>query len=168
MDDVRSVQLQTFPRWEIIAIDDGSTDKSPMLLDEMAICDVRIRVIHRQNFGPGIARNVGISEAKGKYIMFLDSDDMLASEDVLAKAFEKVEATKCDCLLAGARSVTITGKKGEMLRWCLRTYLAPSADVFQQNPPDSSFSFWQDRFLGRNFFGVNLFCIIIYYDAGNA
>lgn len=130
VDAVRSVQFQTFPSWEIIAIDDGSTDKSPMLLDEMAICDVRIRVIHRQNFGPGVARNVGISEAKGEYIMFLDSDDMLASEDVLAKAFERVEATKCDCLLAGARSVTITGKKGEMLRWCLRTDLAPSADVF--------------------------------------
>jgi glycosyltransferase involved in cell wall biosynthesis len=68
---------QTLRDIEIICVDDGSTDRSPEILDEYAKKDSRIIVIHQQNAGPGPARNVGIDLAKGEYIAFLDSDDVM-------------------------------------------------------------------------------------------
>jgi glycosyltransferase involved in cell wall biosynthesis len=72
-----SVIGQTLRDIEIICIDDGSTDRSPQILDEYAKKDSRIIIIHQKNAGPGLARNVGINLAKGQYIAFLDSDDAM-------------------------------------------------------------------------------------------
>lgn len=130
-ETVQSVRIQSLSNFELISVDDGSVDTSPILLDNMAKSDVRVKVIHQKNSGPGVSRNVGIAAARGKYILFLDSDDLLASGMVLERALAKAEATNCDCLLAGARGLTADGKSGEMLKWCLRTDLAPSTDVFE-------------------------------------
>lgn len=72
MDSVRG---QTYSDWEMILIDDGSSDRSADIADHAAEQDSRIRVIHQENAGPGIARNRGIKEAAGDYIVFLDADD---------------------------------------------------------------------------------------------
>lgn len=74
---VYSVTQQTFDNLEILLVDDGSTDGSAELCDRIAAEDCRVRVIHKQNGGAATARNVGIDEAKGEYVMFLDSDDWL-------------------------------------------------------------------------------------------
>ena len=74
---VFSIVNQMHKKWELILIDDGSTDNSPELCDEFARKDNRIKVIHKNNEGPMIARKIGIEKANGNYIVFLDSDDEL-------------------------------------------------------------------------------------------
>ena len=73
---VDSVSRQTFSDWELILVDDGSTDGSAALCDKFAARDNRIRVFHRKkNQGVSEARNLGLNEARGDYIAFLDADD---------------------------------------------------------------------------------------------
>lgn len=70
-----SVRSQIFTDWEAICVDDGSTDGSGDILDEYEAKDGRIKVIHQDNAGVSMARNVALKIAKGEYVCFLDSDD---------------------------------------------------------------------------------------------
>ncbi|MGO4503134.1 MULTISPECIES: glycosyltransferase family 2 protein [unclassified Dyella] len=73
---VASVLSQTYASWELVVVDDCSTDETPALLDSLAEVDDRVRVIHaRENAGVAAARNVAIAAARGSHIAFLDSDD---------------------------------------------------------------------------------------------
>lgn len=72
---IDSVLKQEFKQYEVILIDDGSTDESGTICDKFAEQDKRIVVIHQKNKGLSAARNIGIENAKGEYILFLDSDD---------------------------------------------------------------------------------------------
>jgi glycosyltransferase involved in cell wall biosynthesis len=73
---VESVLAQTFPEWELILINNGSTDRSPAIVDELARRDARILPIHQANLGLAAARNRGNSLARGPWIAYLDSDDL--------------------------------------------------------------------------------------------
>ena len=75
---VDSILVQTFTDFELILVDDGSTDKSGEICDEYAKADGRVKVIHQTNGGLSSARNSGMDHAKGKYFMFIDSDDFIA------------------------------------------------------------------------------------------
>lgn len=79
---VDSVLNQTFSNFELLLIDDGSTDKTSQICDEYSIKDARIRVIHKKNSGTSETRNVGIQEAKGIYIEFIDNDDYMFPENL--------------------------------------------------------------------------------------
>ena len=72
---IESILAQEFSNFELIIIDDGSTDASGAICDEYAKKDFRIRVIHKQNGGVSSARNQGIDNAKGEWITFCDADD---------------------------------------------------------------------------------------------
>ena len=72
---VDSVLAQTWGRLEILLVDDGSTDGTEKLVDELRKKDSRIRVFHKPNGGSSSARNLGISLARGRYIAYLDADD---------------------------------------------------------------------------------------------
>ena len=72
---VESILSQTFIDFELLLIDDGSKDDSGKICDEYAAKDNRIRVFHIANSGVSTARNMGLDNAKGKYIAFLDADD---------------------------------------------------------------------------------------------
>lgn len=77
-DCVRSILVQSHSKLEVLLIDDGSTDSSGSICDSYAILDSRIRSIHKENGGLSDARNVGVSEATGDYVAFVDSDDVIA------------------------------------------------------------------------------------------
>jgi len=73
-----SILAQTFAEFELLLIDDGSTDGSGTLCDDYAARDARIRVVHKENGGVSAARNRGIEEARGEYLYFCDADDYLS------------------------------------------------------------------------------------------
>ena len=75
---IDSVLSQTFTNWELIIVDDGSTDKSYSIMKEYADRDERITCYRQSNAGPSKARNEGAKNATGKYLLFFDSDDLLA------------------------------------------------------------------------------------------
>lgn len=88
---VMSVVNQTYRNLEIILIDDGSTDGTDKLVDELAKRDDRIRAFHKDNGGSSSARNLGISKATGEFIGFVDSDDYVEPDmfELLADAVQK-------------------------------------------------------------------------------
>lgn len=95
---VDSILAQTFKDFELILINDGSTDRTREILEKCKEKDKRLRVIHQENSGPGAARNVGIREARGEYIGFVDGDDMVAKtmyETLTEKTIEDVEMVMC-------------------------------------------------------------------------
>lgn len=77
---IESIIAQTFQDFELILVDDGSTDSSGVICDEYAKKYTNIRVIHKVNGGLADARNAGIKESNGKYICFIDSDDYIAND----------------------------------------------------------------------------------------
>ena len=74
---VDSVLMQTYKDFELILVDDGSKDGSGAMCDNIAAQDNRVHVVHQKNEGAGAARNAGLTIAKGEYIVFVDSDDMI-------------------------------------------------------------------------------------------
>ena len=93
-DALESVIQQTYDNLEIILIDDGSTDNSGKMCDEYALKDNRIKVFHQENKGLPSARNTGLKNATGEYIMFIDSDDKfeLQSCEIMYKVIKKTES----------------------------------------------------------------------------
>lgn len=74
---VQSLRRQTYQRLEILLVNDGSTDGTGQLCDTLAAEDERIRVLHKENGGSSSARNMGIEQARGEYLGFVDSDDYI-------------------------------------------------------------------------------------------
>ena len=72
-----SILANTYKNIEVICVNDGSTDNSAKLLNEYAIKDRRMRIIHKSNGGLSSARNAGLREIKGKFLTFIDSDDWI-------------------------------------------------------------------------------------------
>ena len=91
-----SVLKQTFPDWEAICVNDGSTDQSASILEEYSEKDIRFKIISQANGGLSSARNSGLKVAKGDYVLFLDSDDWLES-DALAVLAENTNDEDMVC-----------------------------------------------------------------------
>lgn len=97
---IDSVLSQTFKEWELLLIDDGSTDKSGQICDEYAAKDPRIKVFHKQNEGVSKARNFGIDQANSQFLTFIDSDDYI-SPDYMSIIISQIE--DFDCLTFSTR-----------------------------------------------------------------
>ena len=96
---VDSVLAQEFTDYEIILVDDGSTDNSPSICDEYAEKYSQIKVIHKANGGLSDARNFGIKKAQGDYLMFLDSDDFWNGRNVLLDLHNIIKENNPDLII---------------------------------------------------------------------
>lgn len=108
---VGSIRQQTYTNFELMLVDDGSTDGSGELCDKLAAEDTRIRVIHKPNGGVSSARNAGIDAATGGYITFCDSDDYL-EPDYLEALIQAAESNP-DCGHIWCCFQTVTGYQKE-------------------------------------------------------
>lgn len=93
---IDSVLAQTYKDFELLLIDDGSTDSSGAICDEYAEKDGRIKVFHKENGGVSDTRNKGMDLAQGKYLMFLDADDFWLQNDVLEVLVGKADEYDLD------------------------------------------------------------------------
>ncbi len=94
-----SIIGQSFSNFEMICINDGSTDDSPQILEQYAALDSRIRIISQPNRGLSAARNAGLAQATAEYIFFIDSDDYI-EPDTLEKLFDTARRTGADLTCA--------------------------------------------------------------------
>lgn len=115
---------KTSHSFEVIAIDDGSTDNTGHLLETIAACDKRLRVVHQVNKGLSGARNTGISLARGGVFVFVDSDDILEPNaiEVMLQAFDGngcdyVTANYCDMSENGAFVIPHRGRRTHGAPW---------------------------------------------------
>ena len=97
---VDSLTAQTFSDFEILLVDDGSTDGSAELADKLALLDSRIRVIHQNNAGAAAARNTAIEVARGEFLYFMDGDDW-CEPDMLARMHAVAHENELDLLVTG-------------------------------------------------------------------
>jgi glycosyltransferase involved in cell wall biosynthesis len=116
---IKSVIDQTFKDWELIIIDDASTDQTPAVLDAWAKKDSRIRIIRNpKNNYPDISKNLnnGINEAKGKYIARLDDDDVWIDKEKLEKQVDFLENNP-DHVVIGSGVIVVNDQGQELFRY---------------------------------------------------
>lgn len=106
---IDSLLAQTYKNIEILLVDDGSPDRCPAICDEYAASDLRVRVIHKENGGAASARNVGLEEAHGSYISFVDSDDWVAPQ-FIAYLLQLLKGTHADVSVCSFFNVFQGGK----------------------------------------------------------
>lgn len=109
---IRSIVHQTYTNLEIILVDDGSPDRCPVICDDWAARDSRIKVIHKENGGLSDARNAGMAAATGNLLSFIDSDDAIAPDflEKLYGALTEYHADVAEC------AVSYVNEAGEVLR----------------------------------------------------
>ena len=118
---------------EVLCIDDGSTDDSFFILKKYESNDSRVKVFSQKNKYAGVARNVGISHAKGEYILFIDADDKLYNGDNLLFAYNEAVKHQADIAVCKATSINSIGKTTGECGWCLRESYLPAKQVFNKN-----------------------------------
>lgn len=106
---IESIINQTYENWELILIDDGSTDDSYQICKKYSEIDNRIKTLHKDNGGQGCARNMAINYCCGNYVMFLDSDDWI-DNDTMSFLLHKIEEYDADIVECGCRSVSSSGE----------------------------------------------------------
>lgn len=117
-----SIVTQTYDDYEVICVNDGSTDSSLEILNEYADRYEKVRVISKENGGLSSARNCGIDNATGDYLYFLDSDDLLADDGVLADMASYVKEDDLDVLYLDGESFYESEELHEKNRWYENAY----------------------------------------------
>lgn len=163
-DAILSVQNQEFKDWELLIVDDGSTDQTAEVVQQIARDDSRVHYIFQKNAERSVARNNGCSQSKGRYVCFLDSDDWFLPDHLL-KLFafltdqgfpEAMVFTHCYYLRGTERTPqAIVDMVGDSMDYLLRNSVIPdrvciAKSIFEtfQFPPDISIG--EDTFLWCN------------------
>lgn len=150
---VDSLLVQTFPFFEIILVDDGSTDGCSLLCDELAASHAQVHTVHKENAGLGYARNTGLDRLSDQsdYVMFIDSDDWLEANAV-ESLVAAMHGDDVDCVIGGHTKKDCAGKtqfvfqmenalyKGRKIRDELIPRLCGSAPAVSDSIPMSAWS----------------------------
>jgi glycosyltransferase involved in cell wall biosynthesis len=134
---VESVRAQTYSRWELVVVDDGSTDDTCGIAARLAGRDRRIRVVHQPNLGPAAARNRGLLECDGELVQYLDADDELCPDKLARQVAFLADRPDIDIVTGDALYFDGTGAR--------RTELEPP-------PPAEN---WRADLLLRNVTTIN-------------
>jgi len=110
-----SVISQNYPDFEIIVVDDGSTDDTRWVIGGMQRKDYRVQYYQTENQGPGLARNLGVLKAVGEYVAFIDDDDIWDDKDKLKKQASFLDKHK-DCVIAGSSETKIIDGLGRHIK----------------------------------------------------
>lgn len=124
-----SIFAQSFKDFELICVNDGSTDGSLEVLKEYAAKDSRIRIISQENKGVAAARNVGLAEVSAPYTLILDSDDIFDSE-MFSKLYLKAEKTAADIVICSSCEYDGETYQVTPAPWALKLDEVPEADSF--------------------------------------
>ena len=103
---IDSVLCQTYSDYELIIVNDGSTDNTLSIAKKIAQKNNNVRYINKKNGGLSSARNAGIKAAKGEYLIFLDSDDKLHSKNLLRKIADYTKKNKPDLIIGNVQAIT--------------------------------------------------------------
>ena len=133
-----SLQEQSFKELEIICVDDGSDDDSIRIIKEWQKTEERIQLLQQDHQYAGAARNYGLTEAKGKYVMFLDADDFFEKE-MITDLYEQAEKKQADIVLcSGYQYNDRSGSRKKKKNW-LRVKTIPSKLFSYRDIPDDIF-----------------------------
>lgn len=135
-----SILNQTLTDFEVICVNDGSTDGSPAILSEYAEKDSRMQVLTQKNGGPGVARNAGLDMARGDYVIFLDSDDWFDSGLLQRMAGAAAEARADVAICRGVEFDTETGRELPS-EWMLKSQYLPGPVFSPQEVAGRLFQF---------------------------
>lgn len=137
---LNSVLHQTLRETEILCVDDGSTDRSPSILSEYAARDDRLRILRQDNAGPGAARNRGLAEAAGEYVIFLDADDWFEC-DLLSSLTAAADRQQADVTIC--RAERFDDRSGAPLpsQWMLKEEILPGEGFSPEEIADHLFQF---------------------------
>jgi glycosyltransferase involved in cell wall biosynthesis len=130
-ETIQSVQNQTYQHWELIIVDDGSSDETVSIIQQIQKTEHRIQlVIQPKNVGPAVTRNNGISLAQGKYLTFLDADDLWFS-DFIQNSINTIEKTKIPFVFSSYR------RTDEALNFIYSDFIVPQkvtySDILKTN-----------------------------------
>ena len=154
-----SVVNQTLKDIEIICINDGSTDNSGLILEEYGNNDKRIKVIHKENEGAAIARNVGLKIAEGEYLSILDSDDYFEL-NMLEDMYKEAVENDLDIIICRAKDLDNITKEIKENKNSIKKEYLPNKDIFNyKDIPNYIFNFsvgWSwDKLYKRDFIQKN-------------
>ena len=147
---VDSALGQNFDDFEVILVDDGSTDDCVAIVDEYAAADCRVKAIHKKNGGLSSARNAGLDVAEGDYVIFLDSDDWWNSKDCLRKLYDMAVNNEVDIIRGNYSRVDDDGNQ-------INDWKTPTPSLEFQNCVMDSASFWQSVICGHYYVPLCLF-----------
>lgn len=148
-ETIQSVQNQTYPSWEMIIVDDCSTDNTIQIIEEIQKTDARIRLVKSEkNAGPAISRNKGIERATGKYMTFLDADDIWF-EDFIQNSIETIQKQGVHFVFSSYR------RADEELNFIYTDFIVPQkvtyTDILKSNSISCLTAFVDIETLGKKF-----------------
>ncbi len=106
---IRSLQSQTYQNWECLIVDDGSTDATPDVVAELVRHDARVKSFRQQNQRQAAAKNLGLQNARGKYVLFLDADDLVEPRKLESQVDYLENHSEVDIVYGGVRYFTAAG-----------------------------------------------------------